>query len=687
MRAIFAIPVALALVAMGAWMLIDDTIVDSWIQNQQASVGDDYAPLGIQSEEKWLVVVVDFSDAEVASNQEPEFAKSFVENVAQPFLEQATNGEVSLNVTAYPEVIRAEFPLSTYGADQNGVRDSGLNGINPTSLAEELVYKINLNQSFSWNSFDLDSDGNVDRFLILHPAKPQEDGQGGTSSIWSHYSEFESKIDISGEKTISDYVISSMQSSNYRGTMVHEMLHQLGAIDLYPVHDEVSSIPWKGIGAWDLMASGNWNGQGAWPALPTSPTLELIGHPRHQDVDLAWPGEEGCTGPNIELDPMGEGGQAIRILIDEEQYIWIEWRNDSGFDFHLPGNGILVLVQDLRNGDLSDNEVNSNPEQPWLIVLEADGHQDLVNGVGKGEPEDLFQDGDVFGSDGIILRNRDGVKVDWNATIREQNNHFYIDFESEKCGHNIDVDLADDQSIILPQEGIHIQIEGVCTDMTIDLSSTDGREVTYSDGMLSFSSDAIPLTSAHIQGSINCNEGTPIDIYHPYFITQNRPISTLFNTDIPINEPHIVEVPISFEGSGKQTWYVGIDGPISRIATTDAQQQLGNGDSVLIEINPNGLLTPGMIAKGNLVLATDTGEKWQIPLTFQANTAENSLLNDWRQPNKIIPIMAFLLAIWFLLGINSPTGQPPSKTEELPDSIQESSIDPSLVNPFRQPDQ
>ena len=71
MRAIFAIPVALALVAMGAWMLIDDTIVDSWIQNQQTSVGDDYAPLGIQSEEKWLVVVVDFSDAEVASNQDP----------------------------------------------------------------------------------------------------------------------------------------------------------------------------------------------------------------------------------------------------------------------------------------------------------------------------------------------------------------------------------------------------------------------------------------------------------------------------------------------------------------------------------------------------------------------------------------------------------------------------------------
>ena len=45
-----------------------------------------------------------------------------------------------------------------------------------------------------------------------------------------------------------------------------------------------------------------------------------------------------------------------------------------------------------------------------------------------------------------------------------------------------------------------------------------------------------------------------------------------------------------------------------------------------------------MIAKGNLVLATDTGEKWQIPLTFQANTAEDNLLNDLRQPSKFFQL-------------------------------------------------
>ena len=36
------------------------------------------------------------------------------------------------------------------------------------------------------------------------------------------------------------------------------------------------------------MASGNYNGNGAWPALLTSPSIELIGGVRHQDVELSW---------------------------------------------------------------------------------------------------------------------------------------------------------------------------------------------------------------------------------------------------------------------------------------------------------------------------------------------------------------------------------------------------------------
>ena len=69
------------------------------------------------------------------------------------------------------------------------------------------------------------------------------------------------------------FTISSVHSGV--GTVVHEMLHQMGALDLYDVHSDLPTSNWNGIGDWGIMASGNWNGNGAIPACP--PPLDLIG--------------------------------------------------------------------------------------------------------------------------------------------------------------------------------------------------------------------------------------------------------------------------------------------------------------------------------------------------------------------------------------------------------------------------
>ena len=42
------------------------------------------------------------------------------------------------------------------------------------------------------------------------------------------------------------------------GVLVHEMLHQMGAVDLYDVHSDAPTRNWHGLGDWDVMASGNW---------------------------------------------------------------------------------------------------------------------------------------------------------------------------------------------------------------------------------------------------------------------------------------------------------------------------------------------------------------------------------------------------------------------------------------------
>ena len=69
---------------------------------------------------------------------------------------------------------------------------------------------------------------------------------------------------------VKHFTISSVHSGV--GTVVHEMLHQMGALDLYDVHSDLPTSNWNGIGDWGIMASGNWNGNGAIPALP---------HPQH----------------------------------------------------------------------------------------------------------------------------------------------------------------------------------------------------------------------------------------------------------------------------------------------------------------------------------------------------------------------------------------------------------------------
>ena len=128
----------------------------------------------------------------------------------------------------------------------------------------------------------------------------------------------------------------------------------------------------------------------------------------------------------IHFQGFAEGGDSLKIPIGDEEYVWIEYRSDFGYDSNLPGNGILVLQQDLSAGEIEDNLVNSHPDRAWLKVIEADGEQNMVAGNNEGEESDVFTDGGQFGREGITIRNRDGVLVDWSAnksqTVHQQSN-------------------------------------------------------------------------------------------------------------------------------------------------------------------------------------------------------------------------------------------------------------------------
>ena len=673
-------PIAIMLSLLSVVAFANGEALNEWVKEHAITIqSEEQGPLvGITEQEVWLVVLIDFPDQNENSNCDQQRASNLIDQGARDHLNQGFSPESTLDIDYHDRIVTTDYGMADYGHDIDGENDVGRKGVNPHTLAQEVVLEIK-DEVPDWSKYDLNDDGWVDRFLILHCVKPQEDGGGSSSRIWSHFSSIEEVVELPNELKISHYTISSQHSSNNFGTIMHEMYHQLGAADLYAVHDDTVNQNWKGIGKWDIMASGNWNGNGAWPALPSSPSIELIGGERHQDMILEWMPGTNCTGPVYTFEGHSQGGNSLKIPIGEQEYVWIEYRSDSGYDSNLPGNGLLVLQQDLRAGEVEDNLVNSHPERAWLKVIEADGEQNMVAGNNDGEESDVFDDGESFGSEGITIRNRDGVLVDWKAVVSVDNGTYSVEFSSPECGHITDIELPDYGSVLTAGDNIPITAE--CPGIGFDLVSRDGRELSVENGEIKFSSSGIVGVVGLITGTISCAQGTDFDVKHEFEILGNIPIESTFEANIPTVESSVVEIPVQFKGDGTQMWLVGLDGPLSRVAETQVNQELSDGSKIVLDINPSGLLVEGMVVRGEVILASDSGHNYHINIELVAGDEEESTIEEWTSPAKLIPIALGLCAIWVVLGIKSPSREVATDDKEVPTTPLYGD-DPTFVDPF-----
>ena len=260
------------------------------------------------------------------------------------------------------------------------------------------------------SQWDINGDGIIDRLLVLHSGNAQESG-GPSNSIWSHFSNLMNPVSV-GQWEIQHYTISSMESG--LGTIVHEMLHQMGAYDLYDVHSDLPSSTWNGLGDWDIMASGNWNGNSMSPAMPGAATLITIGGLGIIEIETS-------STQDIHLYPMSSMNNNTRVAFIEtapEEAVLVTYRADIGFDSELPGFGIIVEYLDKNNGNVDENTVNKDPNNPWVKILEADGDQALVRNRDSGSPGDAFQLGDSFGHEGFKIRDNRGRLVPWQIEVQ-----------------------------------------------------------------------------------------------------------------------------------------------------------------------------------------------------------------------------------------------------------------------------
>ncbi len=658
----FGIPIIIALLLASSWSFSNNETIEEWMAENTISIEpEEITLLPLQENERWLVLLTDFEEHPATDAWGPAQAQTLLDDVARNYISQLSGSSTEIQIDVHTKVTRANGALADYGSDTNENRDSGADGtFLPMALAQQAV---NDHENIvDWDEYDLDDDGYVDRLLILHSTKGQEENPGQTSKIWSHFTMFDQPIIVDSNLKVAHYTMASLRTgSSGMGTILHEMLHQMGALDLYPVHDTHQLNDWQGVGDWDIMASGNWNGGGVWPALPTAASLDLLEAGRSQTLDLTWPqtAQAPCIGPSIQLQGMSENGTSLKIPLNEMETIWIEYRSNSGFDQHLPGSGILVTYQDRSVGDEDRNELNRDSDQPWLRVIEADGRTDLLNGANSGEAADLFLNNTSFGASGVQIYTHDGFLVPWVATV-EINITVEIHFTAPNCSPHFEVDIPDFGGVYLLSENLPLVVSSTQTcDLTHDLILSDGRgfveqNFTINDENveieLQYNSPATINAISTLEGFIHCGEDS---LYlKTQILTLGRiPVENTVSGTLTAFGTSTIEVPILSRGNSSQTFTVELDGPMSRIGTVSNQISLDGSDKAFIEIEPNGLLENRMSVNGELILISQTGHRWTIELEYTAVDGERDFIEEWRTPGKLLGVAGIICILWVAAGM------------------------------------
>ena len=644
----FKVVIATIILFGGIWVNLNPDLVNTTYNFDDSDENPNL--VGLQEYEHWLVIRVAFPSMPHSLSETESLLLG--PGSAQEYISQLSGGVSNLEVTISDEVWISDFEESYWGADSQTERDVGNGGNGVDKLVEESA--LDLLSGMDLSQWDINGDGVIDRLLVLHSGNAQESG-GPSNSIWSHFSNLMNPVSV-GQWEIQHYTISSMESG--LGTLVHEMLHQMGAYDLYDVHSDLPSSTWNGLGDWDIMASGNWNGNSMSPAMPGAATLITIGGLGIVEIETS-------STQDIHLYPMSSEGNNTRVAYIQtapDEAVLVTYRADLGFDSELPGSGIIVEYLDKNNGNVDENTVNKDPKNPWVKILEADGDQALVRNRDSGSPGDAFQSGDSFGNEGFKIRDNRGRLVPWQIEVQS------IESDEAKLRFSTIENYTD--RILTPRSPIQL-IEGEnayasvfsenpCTllvNISIDLTTPQVTEVEIPSGETIIpiirgadSSDDLGV----ITGKIGCKNKSPEDIRIEWQKIGHRILTKETLHVIPWNQESTIQIPINTNGYGERSYDIAIEGAVDRIASSSTQGAFNPGDEILLKIEPNGLLTPGMYARGEIVLQDEFSVEQRIEITLVAESpfTGDGLLGWISQPSNGILVISILLAFSILTGKN-----------------------------------
>jgi immune inhibitor A len=315
------------------------------------------------------VVLVEFSDKKIGKTK-ADFEKLFFSkgqiatgSVAEYYAE-ASHGLVTIGGKVVGPYLLPK--TKAYYADGSSGKTQKVK-----EMARDALALANADLDFS--TYDNDGDGYVDAFVVVHAGRGAEQ-TGDKNDIWSHKWVMPQSVKADG---VNLYAYLTIPEDARLGVSAHELGHLLfGWPDLYD-----SDYSSRGVGNYCLMGGGSWLNGGDTPCHPsawcksTQSWITVRRVAKNETTSLA---DVKSSHTAVRLWTKGKTGA---------EYFLAESRFRSGFDQHLPAEGLLLWHVDENVKD------NSNENHLKVALVQADGRRDLEVKRNDGDPNDAFPGG------------------------------------------------------------------------------------------------------------------------------------------------------------------------------------------------------------------------------------------------------------------------------------------------------
>ena len=273
-----------------------------------------------------------------------------------------------------------------------GQNDSKGNDMHADQMVSEACKLADTKFDVDFTQYDNNNDGKVDFVFVIYAGFGEADG-GAATTIWPHsWNLLSAGTRCEVDTKIVDLYACGNELDNYSkkhtgiGTFCHEFSHVLGLPDLYVTNTATHST----MNEWDIMDYGPYNNEGNTPPAYSA----------YERFFMGWLQPRLITKPeNVKLKDLKTSNEALLISTNDQHnligndpdpttFYLVENRQQTGWDAHLPGHGMMLTKIQYSYSRWYQNTVNNSSSKMGVDLIEANGKTS-----NQGKATDLFPAG------------------------------------------------------------------------------------------------------------------------------------------------------------------------------------------------------------------------------------------------------------------------------------------------------